>query len=566
MISPHLETGNPEQTLTSEPTTFTSISNSEAGRYFLTLLEEKYRNPHRGVYWRLQRALMRRSFQAKLKAFLPKTIFNTLRCTIRSCDLIFTLPARLRKFSTTVQEKWFSESMLFRRIFQNLIIGIGICVILALLHNTALIRKAEDAGLDWMMKMYRGVKPIKGAIAYTLLDIDEETYQAWGEPLITPRDKLLKLIHYASKGEPKIIIIDIDLSRRFGEYDGELFDFINTYGKLPDENDQYMFHVSPIILARAFKNVQNQNGRSFAQQRSSFLDSAVKDNQFVFWGSSLFEIDSDQVIRKWRLFENSCLNGEIDLVPSIQLLSLSLLSGDKPFLDKFRTHFSKDNSIGCETDIAMIENILDIGDIDVGGKSFSMNPKTINRRVFFEIPWILKDGEHRPQIPHKESYLPLLSVRSAYKITEATRPIDSNWLNDQVVVIGASYLDSRDIHQTPIGAMPGTMVLINALHSMISYGVANTPPLWIKLLMGLLLIILISMAFSFFNSFWGMFLSGGLIILAIMPLSFLFFRSGVWLDFAAPLTAIQLHQIAARIEEYKKKSNPFRESINGALN
>jgi CHASE2 domain-containing sensor protein len=84
-------------------------------------------------------------------------------------------------------------------------------------------------------------------------------------------------------------------------------------------------------------------------------------------------------------------------------------------------------------------------------------------------------------------------------------------------------------------------------------------------LMGLLLIILISMAFSFFNSFWGMFLSGGLIILAIIPLSFLFFRSGVWLDFAAPLTAIQLHQIAARIEEYRKKSNPLLESINGAL-
>jgi hypothetical protein len=508
---------------------------------------------------------MRRLFQTRLKAFLPKIIFNKLRRIIRSCHLKLALPTHLRKLTTTVQQKWISMPTLFSRIFQNVVIGIGICVLLALFHNTALIRKAEDAGLDWMMKMYRGVKPINGAIAYTLLDIDEETYQAWDEPLITPRDKLLKLINYASKGGPKIIIIDIDLSRRFGEYDGELSDFIYNYGKSTEENDQYLFHVSPIILVRAFKNLQNQKGRSFTQQRASFLDAAVKDNQLVFWGSSLFEIDSDQIIRKWRLFEYSCLNGEIDLIPSIQLLSLGVLSGDNTFLNKFRTQFSKDTFIDCDTDSVMIENVLNIGNIDVGGKSFSMNPKTINRRVFFEIPWILKEGEHRPQIPHKESYLPLLSVRSAYKITEATRSIDSNWLNDQVVVIGASYLDSRDIHQTPIGAMPGTMVLINALHSMISYGVASTPPLWVKLLIGLLLIILISMAFSFFNSFWGMFLSGGLIILAIIPLSFLFFRSGVWLDFAAPLTAIQLHQIAARIEEYRKKSNPLLESINGAL-
>jgi hypothetical protein len=225
---------------------------------------------------------MRRLFQATFKVFLPGTISEISRHIIRSCDLIFAIPPCPRKFINRVKKKWVSISTLFRRILQNLVIGIGICVILVLFQNTAIIKKAEDAGIDWMMKMYRGVKPVNESIAYTLLDIDEETYQVWGEPLITPRDKLLKLIYYASKGRPKIIIIDVDLSRRIGEYDDDLYDFIDRYGKSPEESDNNLFNVSPIILVRTFKNLQIDKLWSFKEQRSSFLDAAVKNNHLCF--------------------------------------------------------------------------------------------------------------------------------------------------------------------------------------------------------------------------------------------------------------------------------------------
>jgi len=50
------------------------------------------------------------------------------------------------------------------------------------------------------------------------------------------------------------------------------------------------------------------------------------------------------------------------------------------------------------------------------------------------------------------------------------------------MVIGASFAESRDRHLTPLGEMPGTLVLINAIQSLYQHGELTAPPLWVKLL------------------------------------------------------------------------------------
>jgi len=58
-----------------------------------------------------------------------------------------------------------------------------------------------------------------------------------------------------------------------------------------------------------------------------------------------------------------------------------------------------------------------------------------------------------------------------------------------------------------------------------------------------------SLAFACFTSFYGMLFSGLLIILVMMPISFGLFQAGVWLDFAIPLLAVQLHRMAAVLHQ-----------------
>jgi len=55
------------------------------------------------------------------------------------------------------------------------------------LHNSRWMTEFEDSNVDWLMSFYRGSapKPDKPTYPFVWLDIDEATYQDWGEPLLT---------------------------------------------------------------------------------------------------------------------------------------------------------------------------------------------------------------------------------------------------------------------------------------------------------------------------------------------------------------------------------------------
>ena len=58
-----------------------------------------------------------------------------------------------------------------------------------------------------------------------------------------------------------------------------------------------------------------------------------------------------------------------------------------------------------------------------------------------------------------------------------------------------------------------------------------------------------SFAVATFRSFFGMLVSGAVIIIVMIPFSFWLFEYGVWLNFAIALVIIQLHQMAAEYRE-----------------
>ena len=63
------------------------------------------------------------------------------------------------------------------------------------------------------MHLYSGVLlKTQGSVPFVYLDVDEETYVRWGEPVLIPRDKLATLLRLAIEEKPKIVIVDVDLS------------------------------------------------------------------------------------------------------------------------------------------------------------------------------------------------------------------------------------------------------------------------------------------------------------------------------------------------------------------
>ncbi len=118
----------------------------------------------------------------------------------------------------------------------------------------------EDSNVDWLMSFYRGSapKPDKPTYPFVWLDIDEATYQDWGEPLLTPRDKLQQLLHFAVSGQAAVIIVDIDLSyprepvkqKRAALSEADL----RLYNYLADYEAKYCQAACPhILLVRSFR-------------------------------------------------------------------------------------------------------------------------------------------------------------------------------------------------------------------------------------------------------------------------------------------------------------------------
>jgi len=119
-----------------------------------------------------------------------------------------------------------------------------------------------------------------------------------------------------------------------------------------------------------------------------------------------------------------------------------------------------------------------------------------------------------------------------------------------VGIIGSSYASSGDWHQTPLGKMPGALVLANATDSMQTVGLVQSPNLWIKLGVVVLILLAVSAMFAALHYFWAASLLMIAIAVTMFPLSILIVREqGIWLDVAIPMLGIYAHMQVERMHE-----------------
>lgn len=418
---------------------------------------------------------------------------------------------------------------LWQHLQQNLIIGMLVVLLITIFQNTEFVHKHRELSLDWLMKMYSGTATIedRAAFPFVFYDIDEKTHEAWGEPLFVPRQKLASLITVALQQQPSVLVIDVELLHASSE-DTELQKVLNTHATLEGP--------TTLIFVRGFKKASDTD-KPYLTARDSFLDKILPQTSRQVWASPLFELDPDGQIRRWKFWQSACSSaGKPTTVPSVQLAALAILSGPaaRQALDNMVAEITPSN---CHLAPRTSNHPLPLG-----SQIFSIATDVFGQRVFFSLPWQLAKDETRPEIRFNGQNIRLLNIVPARAVTEGgMRP---EFPLGHVAVIGASHQDARDTHATPLGSMPGSLILINAIHSLVQHGQIHSPPLWVQLPTAALLLIAVSFVFIKFPSLKGAIISllGTLIVLA--PASLYLFRYGIWLDFALPLIAIKLFQIA----------------------
>lgn len=283
----------------------------------------------------------------------------------------------------------------------------------------------------------------KFVLPVTMIDIDDQTYKEWGKPLATPRSFLKMLIQKAVTGQARFIVVDIDLSldSQVPGDDHELVTYFNTYDTR-----------IPIILVKRID--RTEHGEKFVR---SSLDDIVAGNPQIYWALARVVPEPDGIVRR------------------------------------FYTQYTwKENGLECSvTAIPILVNALN------REKQLTKSPQCI--APMNETGSV--SGDH--SIYYRFSGSPdITDMRKLTAQEVLTDPVSAaDFFRERVVIIGGSYAEGREIYATPLGWMPGAMIIANTITT--SYLLTDSPQgtSWLSMLLSLTMCAVVLVLSSFLRPF-----------------------------------------------------------------
>jgi len=491
-----------------------------------------------------------------------------------------------------------------KHFWTNVAIGVALTLALQISEAAGAFAALRQFGLDWQIAALAGTHT---GPHVALIDIDEPSELSFGDkgmppPFFTPRDKLGRLIEAAVDAGAAAVVVDVDLSEPRGDPLAEAFreasgrtahgepaaamqraltslagrskspgapafappppslDAVQRFFYGDWELSEYLGAYSrgcarkpwppapgscvPVILPRLV-------GESTAVSKialPSFLDAAIGSNsRSVFWGSVTFDHDPDYVVRRWRLWEPACApSGTSDVLPASGLLAYAF---GKPLAPGEAWDYQNQVARPLQTSFAPAEcrsaappaprSLPTVRDLE-------LKEDDVARTLRYFISWNAAEATSS-----LERDFPAAEVLGGAKLDIDCTDRDGCVRGKRVVVIGSTYRENGDYHRVPGGEMPGALVLLNEIDSLLSPNpvLGEAPRL---LSVGLDLILVFTLSWAFLRWHPTAVLIGALAVTlaGLIASSLASLESGVWLDLSVPCIGIQIHEWVTRAEHF----------------
>ena len=468
---------------------------------------------------------------------------------IKKFDSIFLTLLRLLYFLLT--PKQFPP---FKKYLVNFGIATAVIIALVFLEDLMFFKNKKDQVLDYVMYWHSDFTPRvannQPMQRMALIEIDQQAYRAWGSPVLTPRDKLKHLIEAAVDGGASVIAVDIQLSwwsdgfiHEAGKSavgaDKELADYLKYLNDREDDKAPL------IILTRAYMS----DDESFLVRPPSFLDKVLIEEKNIFWSSTFFKIESDQIRRRWQLASLVCQDEHLSVVPSMQLLvALGQLYADKNAAEVIRAFKQKlnnwANKLSCDQAAAttipklcQAQNCPDLT-IQLPPKNGISDDEHIidlaagrdTERVVYRFAPYDEFNSQRRQ---------LIDTNTALRILKHGADVAN-----QIVFIGVTHQDSGDFHPIPIrdNFVSGVYVLANAVDTLLRFGQFKLQDIYYKIMVSLFVIFIATVCFAWYGIVRAFFFSTFIVFMVLSILSGQALHHGTGVDIALPLLTIQFIQ------------------------
>lgn len=491
------------------------------------------------------------------------------------------------------------------------------------------MNQCEKSSEDALSCLFREKNEKENFPKMVLLDIDDETHRQWKEPLFTPRDCVKELIDSAVQDKARLIVVDILLSQETPPSSVRLCNSDNQLHSGDQNLREYLANYEkdfcgenkcpPIILVRGLLPPGGLGSSDFEvrkqpvyQTRQGFLeeDPRIIQSPHIQWASPNFWSSTfDGKLRRWWLWQPICEKGKQTFIPSIQLLVAGL--NDKSGSNYNNALKDIKNFLSAEIDPKFVGN-------DCTDKPYELKPLSkllplsetikikedegevagggINQRIMFTMPWwtsqLGKEGEQGSEKEQCASASTRYSIYATFGQQEPSliltglsaycylqqRKSDSLYakrakteVTDSIVIIGNTHKDAGDRYNTPLGQMPGMMVLVNAIYSLfLNHGQIKFfewekikfEALLIVMIVGLLMLMNVAHSAPFWYWFSMVLITGIVWFICEWLISVpLLKQQGVWIDFSLPVVAIFFHHIVTKFHELGQESKEMKEKL-----
>jgi len=465
--------------------------------------------------------------------------------------------------------------------------GLGIVLVVSLFGSHWVIT-IEDEELDVVMKYRHEIDnkidnwlpSAKGTIRgneskeipkFVFVDVDNQTHKQWKVPAFIPRDKLKNLIHFAAIAGAKLIIVDVQLTIQLNDSTNQVLrKFLEKYQKKEikcifsssesnkkagNNTQQQDQECPPIILLRTFQEFTlSDNGtiKEPLKSRPTLLDDIVKPREsyhLVQWASAEFVTNEDRV-RRWWLWQPISYEPSITttVIPSFELLTAAMVCNDtmKDGYDWLYKQFASPQF----SEKSGIQVCRNNSVLTASGGMYG-----IQQRIMYSMPWNVSEKETDTAKFSEDRIIiyPAKNIPTVEGSTEeeALKQLSPKPFKDAIVLIGGSYDVGHDNHLTPLGEMPGGLVIINAINSFLKYGEINELKPEIKFFSIIVFIFFVSVAFTFLESFVAKMFLGIVILLVLVPVSIIYLNKALWVDFALLLIVLEIFHL---ITEMRKET------------
>jgi hypothetical protein len=421
-------------------------------------------------------------------------------------------------------------------------------VIVILLHVLQQTRWGEstldkflDRFVSWESRKAMQVQSDVQEAPILFVDIDDETYKEWGEPLITPRDKLAGILQILHEAGAQVIVLDILLegSDCLSENDEKLLEVLEKI-ELDTKNTTKVILPQRIgfdgRLKRNLFDVLFDQNHSVGDSRFRALYRAAP---------SLSATSSDNVVRYWNLYEEfRRQDGKPEIIWGYPIVTVLLaVEGSLHGLESFQEKLSRNESNHArEFEILRLSN----------GKTIKLPYDRahlyLQRLRFLLVPaGSGKDYSADKNVANEGN---LFQTVVRYRELEYYRHL----FKGKVVIVGNSSPDAGDMHRTPIGEMAGMYILANSINTILTKEQPSRPPGWVSILIETVVIILAAYVFLYFTSLLAQIIASLLILIVFGWFSYLYFlETGVFLNFVFAIVGMSFHETTKDLEEIFEK-------------